>query len=516
MKFSRLLILTCACAAFLFFNPVGLGADPSLEADGKALWFIPIQGDIQPSMAIFVQRHSNRAIENGAEYIVYEIDTYGGLVDSAFQIASYLISIKDKIKTIAWINNNSENSKGASFSAGALIALSCGEIIMAEGTSIGAAAPVAVGVTGETSPTDEKTVSAVRSKIMAYAKANDYPAGLALAMVDADIQLVKYEAGGRWNTATITEYEQLKKANPQIGDAVIICDRGKLLTLDYQEALEYGLISHIASYDNELFLAIGFDWKNGRVEIVSQSIADSIISILNSGAIQSLLILIALVLIFLEIQSPGFGIPGAVAIIAFLAVLIPNAMLGRIESLEIILFLTGIVLLAVEIFLLPGFGVVGIAGILLIGGSLILSMQEFAIPTFDWQWEILGRNALVVFIGLILGIMGIAIIMLFGPKLRMFNFLVLDTKITGTAGGPDPDHAPEENEAITGSAEEDEESYAALLGKRGTSETVLRPSGRAIIDGKIYYVESAAEFIEEGRGILVTRVRGNRIVVRKA
>jgi len=130
----------------------------------------------------------------------------------------------------------------------------------------------------------------------------------------------------------------------------------------------------------------------------------------------------------------------------------------------------------------------------------------------------------VVFTGLIAAVTGIAVIALLGPKIRIFDGLTLKTQITGTAGGPDPESpaakAVAKSKAAgeslnSGLSPEDEENFAALVGKTGVTDTVLRPSGRALIDEKIYTVEADNEFVDEGRGILVTRVRGNRIIVKR-
>jgi membrane-bound serine protease (ClpP class) len=299
----------------------------------------------------------------------------------------------------------------------------------------------------------------------------------------------------------------------------IIAAAGELLSLTAGEAVRYGLAAGLTGSRENLFSALGI---TGVTES-APSVWDDVISLLTSGPVQAILILLGLVMIFLEIQSPGFGIPGVTAVIAFLVVFGSSALLGRVGSLEIILFLIGIGLLAVEIFVTPGFGVMGISGILLIGFSLLLSMQDFVIPRFDWEWALFGRNALVVFAGLLAAVSGIAVIALVGPRIRMFDRLTLKTQITGTAGGPDPESpaakaiaASDENSGIaSGYALEDEENLAGLVGKIGVADSILRPSGRAVIDGKVYTVEADGEFVDSGRGILVTRVRGNRIVVKR-
>jgi len=499
----------------LLLPPGEAAAQQTAGGSGNA-WIIPIQGDIEPSLAAFVRREARKALSEGAEYLIFEIDTFGGRVDSALQITSFITSVRNA-KTIAWINN-SETSMGVSWSAGALIAFACAEIYMAPGTSMGAAAPVVASTGGAMEAADEKSVAAVRSQMAALAERNGHPVGLALAMVDLDVELWEVTMDGRTAALTLTDLERMERdqgsrAPERVG---IISPVGKLLSLTAGEAERYGLAAGLVENRESLFSMVGI---TGEITESAPSAADTIISLLTSGPVQTILILLGLVMIFLEIQTPGFGIPGITAVIAFLIVFGTSALLGRVGSLEIILFLAGLGLLAVELFVIPGFGVVGISGFALIGLSLIFSMQDFVIPRFDWEWALLGRNALVVFVALVASVAGIAVIALVGPKVRMFDVLTLKTQITGTSGGPDPDstvgRAIEGTASASVSAQEDEEDFSALVGKIGTSDTVLRPSGRALIDGKVYSVEADNEFVDEGRGIVVTRVRGNRIIVRR-
>ena len=497
----------------LLFVPVVLTAQSSSSED--KVWVIPIKGDIAPSTSTFVRREARSALANGATVLIFEIDTFGGRVDSALQITSFIMSIRNA-KTVAWVSVG-EDSMGVSWSAGALIAFACEEIFMAPGTSMGAAAPVIAGAEGMTAA-GEKTVAAVRSQMAAIAERNGHPVGLGLAMVDFDVELWEVTVEGQTQALTLTELERLERSvqrgSPRIERIDIISPQGKLLSLSAGEALRFGLIASLVDSREDLLAAIGVQ---GVVTETSPSSADAIISFLTSGAVQGILILVGLVLIFLELQTPGFGIPGIAGVLAFVIVFGSSAMLGRVDSLEIILFLAGLALLAVEIFILPGFGIVGISGIILIGLSLVLSMQDFVIPSIDWEWQLFGRNALMVFASLVGAVFTIVIIALAGPKLKMFDRLTLKTSISGTAGGPDPDSPAFSGTAasISERALEDEESFASLAGKTGTSDSVLRPSGRALIDGRVYTVEADGDFIEEGTRIEVTRVRGNRIIVRR-
>ncbi len=144
--------------------------------DTGVLFVIPVHGDIVPSLESFIRRHVSKAIDEGATVLVFDIDTFGGRVDTALQISSFIGSIK-KAKTVAFIRSG-PSSMGVSWSAGALIALSCSQIYMAPGTSIGAAAPVTIGADGSMQPAGEKVVSAVRTQMAALAEKERVSCGI--------------------------------------------------------------------------------------------------------------------------------------------------------------------------------------------------------------------------------------------------------------------------------------------------------------------------------------------------
>ncbi|MDR2135523.1 MAG: nodulation protein NfeD [Treponema sp.] len=495
----RCLCLCGLCLGGALFAQAGAGA----ESSRGTAWIIPIQGDIEPSLTAFVRREGRKALDQGAKFLIFEIDTFGGRVDSALQITSFITSVKDA-RTVAWVNSG-EGSMGVSWSAGALIAMACQDIYMAAGTSLGAAAPVTVGADGQAEGTGEKTVSAVRAQMAALAERNNHPVEIARAMVDYDVELWEAVIDGETRILTQQELERLEQEagpeGPKPERRSVISPAGKLLSLTSGEALRYGLARGLADDRDSLLAAIGA--AAPAVESAPGA-ADGIVSLLTSAPAQVLLIILGLVMIFLEINTPGFGIFGVVAIIAFVTVFGAGAMLGKVESAEIVLFLIGLGLLVVEIFITPGFGVLGISGFLLIGVSLLLSMQDFVIPRFDWEWALLGRNAVVVFVALIAAICGIAAIALLGPKVRLFNRLTLTTQITGTAGGP----------VSPGDPDGKGNAYEPLLGKIGVAATPLHPVGRVEIEGEIYEAQAEGLFVERGRGVKVTRVRGNNITVR--
>ncbi|MCA1949740.1 MAG: nodulation protein NfeD [Treponema sp.] len=503
---KRTLLVLCLVFSILSL----MSAQDQKKQETGSVWIIPIKGDIEPSISAFIRRAGQNALNKGAGTIIFEIDTFGGRVDTALQISSFIGSLKN-IRTVAWVRSGPE-SMGVSWSAGALIALSCQDIVMSSGTSIGAAAPVTIGADGQMNPTGEKTVSAVRSQMAALAEKNKHPVLLALAMVDQDLEVWEVQVNGQTKLVSGVELEGLEKnsANKVVRLSQISA-KGKLLSLTAGEAQKYGLALAIADTSDELVEKLGL--SSEIVELVPTA-ADQVVSFLTSGAVQTLLILLGLVMLFLEINTPGFGIPGVVAIISFVTVFGLNALLGTVGSLELILFLVGVALLAIEIFILPGFGITGISGIVLIGLSLVFSRQDFTIPSLPWQWELFGRNVLFVSVGIVLAIAAIAVIALMGPRIRLFDRLTLKTKIEGTAGGPDPEHAGTSVMEAARVMSEAEENYGDLLGKRGKTITTLRPSGKAEFEGKPYVVEADGAFIEPHKVVEVIRVRGNRIIVR--
>lgn len=480
------------------------------SASAQGAYVVPIHGDIEASTVVFVRRQATKAIDEGAGVIIFDIDTFGGRVDSALRISSFIGSIRDA-GTVAYVRSGPDGL-GVSWSAGALIALSCGSLYMAPGTSIGAAAPVVAGPDGTMEAADEKTVSAVRAQMAALAEKNGYPPAIALAMADADVELYEVRRDGTVTLATADELGLAAGSEGAVDPATgerprLVSAKGKLLSLTAGEAERYGLSSGTADGLEAVLAAVGVD---GPVVELAPSVADGLVVLLSSAAVQSLLILIGLVAVFIEINSPGFGLPGTVALIAFMTLFGVNALMGTVGSLELVIFMLGAALLAVELFLIPGFGITGIAGILLIAVSLVLSMQDFVLPTLDWEWELLGRNALTVAVGILSAIAGIGVLALAGPRIRMFDRLTLHTTIGGTAGGQSlPPVVPEAPEAPSADAA----PVNALVGRRGVALTTLRPSGRAVIDGGTYSVETDGTFVEAGEPLRVDAVRGSRILV---
>lgn len=449
----------------------------------EKLYIIPIHGDIEPSLTVFIRNGIDEAKKANA-HILFDINTFGGRVDSALQIATLIGSVKDKT-TIAYIPADPEGL-GVSWSAGALISFSCKQIYMAEGTSIGAAAPVYMTPEG-TQSAQEKTVSAVRVQMASLAEKNGYPPIVALAMVDKDVELHEVKKSGK---PILLSKEEL----PPDTESKIICAEGKLLTLTAKQMEYYGLSRKTVSGLNDILEDINI--SSGNVITLEPNIPDQIVAFLTSTAVLGLLMTLGLVTLYLELTSPGFGLMGTIGIISFAVVFAGGQLLGTLGSLELLLFLIGIILLAVEIFLIPGFGLTGTLGIISIALALILSQQDFFIPQWDWQWDIFNRNILVVISSIIGSFITITALMALFPRLSLFNRLILNTTQANITVAPE---VKEEKETIL----------------TGITLTKLRPVGKIKIGNEILIGESDGKFINKDTPIKIINRIGNRIVVRE-
>ena len=481
----------------VFLVTFGIFVSISAHADVRPVYVIPIRGEINPSLTVFLRRSIETARKEDASHIVFDIDTFGGRVDSALQIANLIGSLGD-ITTVAYVMIHPDGT-GVSWSAGALISFASDAIYMAPGTSMGAAAPVLQSPEGMTLA-DEKTVSAVRTQMAALAEKNGYERAIALAMVDQDLEILEVTVNGRVRVLTRAEFETLLRRagdDDVIDEGPVVSESGKLLTLTAGEMERYAVSSGTVSTRRELFDAL--DVSDARIVDLQPSTADEIVAALTGAGFTSLLILAGILALFMEITSPGFGVPGTVAILCFAIIFSSNFLLGTVGSVELLLFVVGVVLLVLEIFIIPGFGVAGISGIAMIAISLILSMQDFVLPTFQWEWDQFHRNVLLVIGNIVGAFLAFGAVAYFMPKFQFFNRIALATA----------------QSSADGYSVQSETESETLAGLTGVTVTTLRPSGKAEIGDDILQVESEGEFIDADTSIKVIAVNGNRVIVRR-
>lgn len=415
----------------------------------KKVYIAYIEGDIDLGLAPYVSRVVAEAEKDNAEAIIFKINTFGGRVDAATQIKDAIINTD--LLTIAFINNRA-------ISAGALIALSCKKIVMVPGSLIGAA--TVVDQQGE--KVGEKYQSYMRSEMRSTAEKNGRRVDIAEGMVDERVVV------------------------PGIDDST------KLITLTSTEALKYGFADTLLKDYDEIFAY----FKLGNAEKVFQKSnwAEDVVRFLNNGIVSSILIMIGIFGLMAEIKSPGWGLPGTAALIALALFFGSSYILQLASVIEILMFIAGLVLLLLEIFVIPGFGVAGISGIILIIASLFLSMLG-ADPFLDFN--AVSMAIIKLTIGLAAALVLIFLLARFLPKSNFFKKFILSEEEKATEG-------------YTSRA-----NLSELLGAEGIAVTTLRPAGTAEINGKRVDVVTDSEYIEHGKPIVVSAVEGMRVVVKE-
>lgn len=448
---SLVLVRTMVLVALMAV--AALATPAPAEGTRPVVYLVPVSGLIDLGLAPFVQRVLDEAAGAGAAAVILEIDTFGGRVDAAVLIRDALL--RTKVRTVAFVNKRA-------ISAGALISLAAGTIAMAEGSTIGAATPVQIGQPGAPAqPVAEKTVSYMRKEFRATAETRGRPLLLAEAMVDADVEIPGVIA------------------------------KGKLLTLTVEEALKLKLADFRADSVESVLERLGL--AGADVRRASPTWAETLVRFLTHPVVSSLLMTIGILGIIVELRTPGFGIPGALGL-ASLGLFFWGHWLVRLAGWEELLLVgVGLVLLALEVFVTPGFGVMGTLGLLAILGGLGLSLVGAGAT-----WETILRSVGRVVLSLLVALGASLIALRLLPRLPFGRRLVLETGLDATAGYAS---APE--------------SDRRWIGRRGTAASPLRPAGIADLEGERVDVVSDGEYIETGQPIEVTRVDGNRIVVRR-
>jgi membrane-bound serine protease (ClpP class) len=416
------------------------------------VYVAPIEGVIDLGLAPFVQRVLEEAATAKASAVVLDINTFGGRVDAAVLIRDALL--ESKILTVAFINKRA-------ISAGALISLATEKIAMADGGTIGAATPVQIGLPGAPAqPVAEKTVSYMRKEFRATAEHRNRPALIAEAMVDADVEIPG------------------------------IIQKGKLLTLTTKEALDV----KVADFQANTLEAVlqSLDLGDADIRHASETWAETLVRFLTHPVVSSLLMTLGIMGIIVEIRVPGFGLPGLMGLVS-LGLFFWGHTLVRLAGLEEFLLVSlGLILVAMEIFFIPGFGIAGIFGILALMGGLGLSLIGSG-ATWDSMLSALGQVSLSILVAILVALF----LLRYFQRLPFGKRLLLKTSLLSKEG-------------YASSPEEDQR----WLGKRGTAATDLHPSGIAHLNGDRVDVVSDGDFINVGQAVEVVRVDGNRIVVR--
>ncbi len=427
------------------------------DSNPKIVHFI-VHEDIAPSASRLVKKALDAAEAENADYVILELDTYGGLLLDADSIRIDILDFKKPV--YVFINKNSG-------SAGALISIACDKIYMAPGATIGSA--TVVDGSGNVLP--DKYQSYMRSIMRSTAESH----GSDTIIENGDTTIVF-------------------KRDPSIAEAMVderiaipdIIEGDRILAFTTSEAIKHHYCEGEATTLKDIYDMEG--WTDPEVIRIEKSNLDKIVGFLASPALQGALLMIIFWGIFFEIRTPGIGFPLAAALLAAMLYFAPLYLDGLAENWEILLFVVGIILIGFEVFVIPGFGVAGIAGILFTVTGLILSLIRNVNFDFSQATEYdISAALMTVFIALLGFVIGAA---LFGRgmmKSPLFKHLIQSHTLKDAKTGI---HIPMN-------------SSQSLIGETGVAHTSIRPMGKAKINGVIMDVKSLSQFIEDGSEIRV-------------
>lgn len=414
-----------------------LTAGPAWAADRVCR--AELDGEISDYMVSYLERAYAEAEEQGADALLLDLDTYGGYVTAAVEIKQLIMDAD--VPTYCYVNDKA-------ISAGALIALSCDRIVMKHGGSIGAAEP-----RQGAEKADEKVVSFWTAQLAAAAEENGRNADVARAMSDS---------------AVVIEG---------------LTESGKLLTLTSAEALKWQMVDDVAESDADALYQLGID--GAEIVDIEYNLQENGARVLGNSVVSTVLLAVGIGSLVLEAMFAGVGIFAALGVVSLALYFIGALLVSYTAWIAVALAFAGLVLLIMEIFVIPGFGVCGVLGIASIIGAVVCAAPSLTLAMVQLGVALLAAVVLII------------ISLKCGKTRRVWSKLIL-REATTTEGG----YVSQPG------------GINALVGKTGVTLTDLRPSGAALIDDKRTDVLSEGRFIKRGTYVIVIRVEGSSVVVR--
>lgn len=437
------------------------------ETTKHLIYKINIKQEIDNTTRLYLRNGLDEAKALGADAVLIHMNTYGGQLDAADSMRTAILY--SPIPVSVFIDNNAA-------SAGALISIACKNIYMRKGGSIGAA--TVVNQTGEAMP--DKYQSYMRSMIRSTAEAQ----GKDTLILDNGADTIY-----KW------------KRDPLIAEAMVdervvvpnLIDTGKVLTFTAEDALKWGYCDGLAETPDEVITQY-LGYPEYEIKEYVPTFLDKLKGFLLNPILQSLLIMMIIGGIYFEMQSPGLGFPSVVSILAAVLYFAPLYVDGLAEHWEIILFVIGVLLLIAEVFVIPGFGVAGISGIVLV--IFGLTMGLIGNDRFDFDGVTAAETAralLTVLMGIGLGFASILWLSSRIGEKGIFRKMALHTNLEKTVAMAF--------------------DVSGLIGREGEAVTVLRPSGKVNVDGEIYDAVSDTGFIERGEKVKIVRFENSQLYV---
>jgi membrane-bound serine protease (ClpP class) len=491
------LSLGAAAAAWGQAEPAE-GAGGAEAAPARRVALIEFHGSISSISEQYLYRKLDEAREMGAEVVIVEIDSPGGEVDATLRIGRRLADL-GWARTVAYVPKEA-------LSGAALFALGCDEIIMAPRAVIGDAAPIFMDENFVFRYVDDKYRSNLAAQVRDLAADKGRPPALAEAMIDDELTVYEVTHRDTGKTAFMSQAEIDSSADPpawQNPRPVLETRERRFLEVNGERAVQLQLAQGIAANRDELRRR--YEPVREWIELETNNV-DRAIVILNAPLVTGLLFVVGLIALYVEFASPGLGIGGLIALVCFSVFFWSRFLGGTAEWFEVVLFVSGIILLLIEIFVIPGFGIWGASGILLMLTALVLASQPFLLPRNKHDLQTLTRSVTLVVGSMLAFLIGAAWLTRRMGQVPLFRHLLLQ---------PQPSAVGEQAALGLPATETILSGHVVRVGDRGLAESPLRPAGRIRLGNDYVDVVSDGSYIDAGQPVQVIDVRGNRIVVRQ-
>jgi len=450
--------------------------DPAADGGWKAAQIV-VAGPVTGDAVARARQQIERFVADGVNFLCIRVDSAGGAPEQSLVLASRLAALDPaRVRTVAYVPRQARGDA-------ALVALACDELVMHPDAVIGGEGDAAVG------GRQAAAVAAAWREGVSKRKDRSWSLPVATVVTGLEVDQATQQETGRVDYFSAEELAARDdraawKTGVRVGTGPI--------QLTGRSAESLGLATHVVDDFAGLARAYGL---TGDVALSEPGWADRLLDALASPGLAWLLLLIGGAGLYIELHTPGFGLGGFVSMVAFIIYFWSQYLHGTSGWLEVMLFLAGLFCLAAEIFVLPGFGVLGLGGGVLVIASVVLASQSFVLPSNDYQirqlqWSLLG------ILGAACGVAALAMLVRrWLPATPMFRNVLLEP--------------PAVVEDVV-----EEDLLEELLGLEGTTTTRLAPAGKARIGGGIRDVTSAAALVEPGTPIRVVEVRGGRVLVK--
>jgi len=467
--------------------------DPTLGQSVRPKW-IKLEGLLDNVTVSSLARNIEQARQDKVNLLILEINSPGGMESVGDRLADMVSAIKD-MKTVAYVDDRATG-------VAALLPLACRDIVLKKGARMGDVRQSLSGRNGQVHDLSEVVRTSLANKAAFWAREKGHPEAVAVAMVDPNAEIVQARDSQTGASKLLLRSQvDLDRGRYQVIQTRK--DPGSVLTILAEDAASYGL-GQVVSGGDELKQLYGLGGVAIRVD--GPGWVDSLVTILTDPTVSWLLLFVGVFMLVIEFKLPGIGLPAILSALAFLLFFWSHYLSGTADQLEIILFLIGLVCLAMELFVFPGFGVFGMSGILLMLCSIVLASHTFIWPTQDYEYQELGHTLLQV-TGMLAAVGGCAMVLArYFPSLPFFNRLVLK---------PEPWTTVEAEDAQGRPVLEGYESLAILIGETGRTTSPLRPTGKARFGNMLIDVTATGVFVEPDNLVEVVDVQGSRVMVKR-